>query len=393
MIRHFFHEEWCKCKTCTEPPPTPLLMWKEQPSLRLVGVELEISNISRYEASLLCNLSKRNWIHKDDSSIPISGREIVSPPFKTEAGFDKAVEILTVAVNRYGGRAIYNGEESVTCDLCNGDCDCSFCNGNCGCNYCEEQKCGYCIYVRLLEEKIELLNDEEEEDWNLQRVLAWARSCLYGTPTFDTPQEYIEWAEGKCECETECSGECEGYCECEECEGSTGFHVHVDARDLTKEQREAVYVIYGHHWNEICEWHHDSRNDDNQYCTKPCFHRLEKIGSIGGERYSAVNNHSAFKMHGTIEFRHAFLPADNPAFVKEWALWCRGLVDVVASLDIKAELVGHFLNRLEEWNFKLGEPGKELPSIEQDWRPEPLAIRIEEKPKCRLALKLLQFSL
>lgn len=336
MPNIFFHDDSCTCRSCVawengeeSKAPKTLLMPKERPVLRLVGVELEISGIDSWDATKACELSDRGWKYCDDASIPFDGKEIVSPPFKSEAGFDKAVEILTYCIEEREGKAFYDGECCITCDYCNNDCQCSYCRGYCGCDYCEaECHCPYC---------------KGECD---------CEGCL------ESPNTECEG-----ECTGECMGECTGECECEQASGSTGFHVHVDARDLTKAQREAVALIYQANWQTICSWHHFSRKN-NEYC------RINKITERLGEnpikqRYQAVNL-TSFRRHGTIEFRQAFLPADRPEFVKEWALWCRGLVDLVAGFGCPEGLLpGNFLCVLEEWNFSLGKPGENLPSMEE----------------------------
>lgn len=377
MRTDFFHPDECRCRNCRNFPEenfnsSQLLMAHQPPSLRLVGVELEISGISEYDGYKLIEKSKRNWVNKSDGSIPFEGREIVSPPFKTEEGFDKAVEILTTAVNVYGGQAICAGEATVECAYCQGECDCRYCEGDCRCDYCREVTCNYCRFA-------EALNFHKELDDPFERALAIERYLCSSRPDFTSYEEATNWAAELCECLSECEGECRGECSCEENEGSTGFHVHVDARDLTKEQRAAVYVIYAKHWHEICKWHHISRHNCN-YCHRPEYPSTYLLNHLNGIRNEAVNFIYAFSSHGTIEFRQGFLPAANPIFVKHWAKWCRGLVDLVSTLPITPRMkVCEFILSLEEWQFSLGKPGGDLPSVENAWSYKELCYSFEEE--------------
>lgn len=327
MPIQFFHTEDCTCGGCSAPTQ---VMSHPTPDLRLVGVEMEIAGLSQYEIEVTVNSLSSRYKVVPDGSIPnINGErggEVVSAPFKTDAGFEKAVEILEALV-RNGGCSGYEGQKIHECDYCQGECSCDYCRGYCSCDYCTIM-----------------------------------------------PQDHPDFPEY---CEGECCGECEGECECSRwtLEGSTGFHVHVDARDIRAEwQRNLIFAVYMFHWTEIGRWHHFSRQGEgNEFSLPAEFPYYFNDITLGDKnwpytsRYYAVNHYHAWLKHGTIEFRQGFLPDENPEFVALWAKWCRAFVETCSELFGilgPKTTIRELRQTLATEGFSLGNPWKgEFPSF------------------------------
>jgi hypothetical protein len=99
-----------------------------------------------------------------------------------------------------------------------------------------------------------------------------------------------------------------------------GLHVHVDVRDLTFEQAEAVYlrlVRLQRHLKMLCP---ESRQQ-NRYCR---WRRNNTSGYRRNSRYAAINFQAYYK-YRTIEFRCQSGSAD-PEKITKWADLCWQLV-------------------------------------------------------------------
>jgi biotin operon repressor len=116
-----------------------------------------------------------------------------------------------------------------------------------------------------------------------------------------------------------------------------GFHVHVDANDLTKKDMINIIRRYGKFEEEIDSWMPVSRRADNnhQYCAslKNACSNLEyfwsnstnRSGYTPEERYSKVNLH-AYVRHGTVEFRQHSGTVEARKMIP-WILWCINFVE------------------------------------------------------------------
>lgn len=142
---------------------------------------------------------------------------------------------------------------------------------------------------------------------------------------------------------------------------SCGFHVHVDAQDLSSKTLFNVYRRYALHETQIDTFMQASRRgNSNTYCKSPASflsrlnegtpdmspsqvaelmeeHYVHGYGYVGG-RYNKVNL-CAYLRHGTIEFRHhgGTMNVDK---VVNWIAFCVNFVVVSVDTDTAGIFTG-----------------------------------------------------
>lgn len=131
-------------------------------------------------------------------------------------------------------------------------------------------------------------------------------------------------------------------------DSSCGFHVHVDARDLSAKTIINVAMRYGKYENEIDSFMPRSRRNSHFAQSVKDLIDKNEIGDIvrskdfdNFDRYYKVNL-AAYGQHGTIEFRqHA--GTLNPNKVEKWVRFC---VEFVEASVVDEKSIGRKLNRL-----------------------------------------------
>lgn len=307
---------------------------KELPeSNRLVGIELECTGVSVEQLENITHgISKREWNVVHDGSIP---------------------SIAATCAHRREGRTCLNcNKVQAECKCCRALIRCY--NRDCGSNYCYSNwaryghKCPNCREAMPLIFNVCACNGQgncSDEHW---QGCSTQQRC--SCPTQYRGAEIVS-PPGKTEAffakakeifdqvvfQAKENGSCHKH---KSGDNATGYHVHVDARDLSQDQCALVVVFFNHMLADfrrqypsiLPKW----RTENFYYCQRnSCLeprNSLETVFSNNSRnRYRQVNL-ASLRKHGTIEFRVGYLP-DTGDEVVSWAKACRALVDKVASLD------------------------------------------------------------
>ncbi len=306
---------------------------------RLMGMEFEVSGITFDNAAEIISISNRTWKVHSDCSIPQLGKPqctctnidvIVCSRCGSERELCECscrchVSCQNLKCFDYG--VAYRREYWNThCRRCGTPIPSEDCSGECfdyysrrrrGCNCGWESKSAKFCGAELVSPPGKTEEFLEMAQTIFQRAIdsAKANGCIHNTVELDRDR-------------------------------ATGFHVHIDARDLSPEQIALCVPLMERQLQELAQEFPsvlpDWRNKGFYYCQlanpkdeMPLkkLHQDERDGC----RYKAVNLDSLDK-HGTIEFRIGFMP-DTAEEAISWARRCRELVDSVAAIE-PTELVG-----------------------------------------------------
>lgn len=118
---------------------------------------------------------------------------------------------------------------------------------------------------------------------------------------------------------------------------SCGFHVHLDASDLTAKQIARIVKFYQVYESEIDKLHQGSRRGEARWCgslrrftvNENRINSVNDLTSLLGTRYLKVNV-EAYLRHGTIEFRQHGATMD-PVKIVNWVKFCTRVVEFAKS--------------------------------------------------------------
>lgn len=317
----FLENQMMACNLLMTKPPSP--------HGRLVGLELEITGMDSAQlSSIIQTHSPREWKVVGDGSIPY---------WENKCGCDR--EPRCTWCNQKQNKCFCCLGSIVRCPGCNhamylGDCassnhfqcrgcsrgipvnlvlPCNYClTGGAGCGFSGHSRRNRCSHV---------------EGWHGAEVVS---------PPGKT-EAFFEKAEEILKAIKEQSDQNGSDYRLKVGDRATGFHVHVDARELTKEQCALVVAFFMHNLNEYKQkfksilptW----RTNNFYYCKTNRFSQKEKLIDLfhntTGDRYKMVNLDSLRK-HNTIEFRVGYMPETS----EEMVLWTKTLRELVESVYV-----------------------------------------------------------
>lgn len=300
-----------------------MMPYEPSPEGRLVGLEFEVAGINRQDGKDIIAVASRDWKVISDGSIPSMGAE-------AECECD-----LSPRCNE--------------CDEHEHRCDCCFCTFECEnccyentingwpltCPVCEENaprgmECeGNCFDRNCYEPECECEYDEEFPGMEIvsppgktEAFFAMAEK-IYNRAVLTASNNHCEHSAK--------DGDC-----------ATGYHVHVDARDLSPEQSALCIPALESRLKELQSQFPsilpDWRIEDFYYCQLVNAAGKKKLPDLFKDqhdscRYKAVNLNSLRK-HSTVEFRIGFMP-DTGREAIEWAKYLRDLVNEIARINPK----------------------------------------------------------
>lgn len=123
--------------------------------------------------------------------------------------------------------------------------------------------------------------------------------------------------------------------------GTCGFHVHINARDLTAEQVKAIVLRYAKHEDEIDAFMPKSRRGNQNYYCKSVksyihdnnflnAHTINGLANAMGSRYYKVNLQAHYRQ-GSIEFRQ-HSGTINAAKIANWVRFLDGFMNETLAL-------------------------------------------------------------
>lgn len=340
-----------------------LLMTKvASPHGRLVGMELEVTGMDSAHLLEIKNLSSRDWKVVHDGSIPYWENKCKCPVVRKCSWCNLEKEQCTCCSSAI-----------VTCH--NRDCryQCYVSN----LLYSFHNRCPNCNQGIPLNQTIECsvcLESGRSCNFNHHsRVVrcnhpeGWYGAELVSPPgkTEDFFQKAAEIMDG-IKAKAEENGSDYRH---RSGDRATGFHVHVDARELTKEQSALVVAYFMHNLEDykaqfptiLPKW----RTNNFYYCKTNKVHGkwtlMDLYNNTVNDRYKMVNLDSLNK-HNTIEFRVGYMPGSSEEMVR-WTKTLRELVEKVYTIDAEAlkglsvedALDILTVTKAPEWQESLGE--------------------------------------